>query len=246
MLSLNLLQEEALIKTGEVDHADWNYRPVLGGISRSRFRLIKNLLGQRRGKRIMEIGYGSGVFLPELAQHANELYGIDVHDRNVEVTEKLAELNVKANLVSSGAEKIAAQDGYFDFIVAVSALEFVSDLDAVCMEMKRTLTPQGSVLIVTPGQSPILDFGLKMLTGKSAKVDFENRRKSVIPTLKKHFDVKQNLTFPKFHASPIKLYTAMELVPKKTKLVEGIKRTPMPIKVSNFESSSVGELTLNR
>jgi len=222
MPSLNLLQEEALIKTGEVDHADWNYRPVLGGISRSRFRLIKNLLGQRRGNRIMEIGYGSGVFLPELAQHADELYGIDVHGRNIEVAQKLAELDIKANLVSSGAEKIAIQDGFFDFIVAVSALEFVSDLDAVCMEMKRTLTPRGSVLIVTPGSSPIIDFGLRMLTGKSAKVDFEDRRENIIPTLNKHFDVKQNLTFPKFNASPIKLYTGLELVPRRTEVVVNI------------------------
>lgn len=218
MLSLNLLHEEALIKTGEVDHADWNYRPLLGGISRSRFRLIKNLLGQRRGNRIMEIGYGSGVFLPELARHANEIYGVDVHDRNIEVTEKLADLGIKANLVSSGAEKIEVQDGFFDFIVAVSALEFVSDLDAVCVEMKRTLTPEGSVLIVTPGKSPILDFGLRMLTGKSAKVDFEDRRENIIPTLEKHFDVKQNATFPKFRGSPIKLYTALELVPKSRRL----------------------------
>jgi len=238
MISLNLLQEEALIKTGEVDHADWNYRPVIGQISRARFRLIKNLLGQRRGNRIMEIGYGSGVFLPELAQHAHEIYGIDVHDRNIEVARKLAELNIEANLVSSGAEKIAAQDGFFDFIIAVSALEFVSDLDAVCMEMKRTLTPQGSVLIVTPCKSPIIDLGLKMLTGKSAKVDFEDRRENIIPTLNKHFDVKQNLTFPKFHASPIKLYTGMELVPKKTKVVVNIKQPELTNKVSNFNPSA--------
>ena len=125
-------------------------------------------------------------------------------------------------------------------------MEFVSDLDAVCEEMKRTLTPEGSVLIVTPGKSPILDFGLRMLTGKSAKVDFEDRRENIIPTLEKHFDVKQNATFPKFRGSPIKLYTALELVPKKPKVVESIKQPATPIAVRNFDPSSVGELVLNR
>ena len=216
MTTLNLLQQEALIKTGEFDHADWNYRPLLGGISRSRFNLVKDLIADRQGKRILEVGYGSGVFLPELAKHCEEIYGVDVHDKNFEVAENLAKLGTKANLISSGAEKIEILDNYFDFIVAVSSLEFVSDLDAVCLEMRRTLSPGGSVLIVTPGQSPILDFGLKLLTGKSAKIDFRDSREKIIPTLKKYFDVKQNATFPKFKSSPIKLYTALELVPKTT------------------------------
>ena len=214
MTTLKLLQQEALIKTGEFDHADWNYRPLLGGISRSRFSLVKDLIAGRQGKRIMEVGYGSGVFLPELANHCEEVYGVDVHDKNFEVAETLAKLGTKANLISSGAEKIEVQDNYFDFIVAVSALEFVSDLDAVCLEMRRTLAPGGSVLIVTPRQSPILDFGLKLLTGKSAKDDFGDRREKIIPTLKKYFEVEQNATFPKFKSSPIKLYTALELKPR--------------------------------
>ena len=252
MTTLNLLQQDALIKTGEVDHADWNYRPLLGEISRSRFNLIKNLLEGRRGKRIMEIGYGSGVFLPELAAHANEIYGVDVHDKNIEVTEKLAQLDIKATLLSSGAEKIEVQDNYFDFIVAVSSLEFVSDLDAVCLEMKRTLTPNGSVLVVTPGKSPILDFGLKLLTGKRAEDDFEGRRENIIPTLSKHFDVKQNVTFPKLKASPIKLYTALELVPKAPKvspvssLQFPVSRRPAPQIADAIANPNAGELVMSR
>ena len=245
MTTLNLLKQEALIKTGEVDHADWNYRPLLGQISRSRFSLIKNLLGSRHGNRIMEIGYGSGVFLPELANHANEIYGVDVHDKNHEVARKLAELGIKTTLVSAGAEKIQAQDGFFDFIVAVSALEFVSDLDAVCAEMKRTLAPGGSIFVVTPSKSPILDFGLKLLTGRSARDDFEDRRESIIPTLSKHFDVKQNATFPKQKVSPIKLYTALELVPKKPKSISGFKQ-PAPSVPKAVASQGVGELVMNR
>ena len=224
MRTLNLLRQDALIKTGEVDHADWNYRWLLGEISRSRFSLIKNLLADRHGKRILEIGYGSGVFLPELALHANEVYGVDVHDKSIEVSEKLAQLDIKAKLLSSGAERIDVPDNYFDFIVSVSTLEFVSDLDAVCTEIKRTLAPGGIVLIVTPGESPILDFGLKLLTGRSAKNDFGDRREKIIPTLNKYFDVRQNTTFPKFKASPIKLYNALELVPKITAEVSNYRR----------------------
>ncbi|MFS4491689.1 class I SAM-dependent methyltransferase [Maribacter sp. 2308TA10-17] len=211
--NLNLLPLKDLIKTGDVDHADWNYRPFLGTISCSRFRLIKKLLVEKHGERLLEIGYGSGVFLPELSKHADEICGVDIHDKPSEVAEKLLEFDIKANLISSGAEKMEWEDNSFDFVVAVSALEFVSDLDAVCSEVKRILKPSGSFMVVTPGQSPILDFGLKVLTGKSAKKDFADRREIILPTLHRHFKVKQELTYPKTGASLIKLYTALELIP---------------------------------
>lgn len=213
--TLNLLPPDALVKTGDVDHADWNHKPFLGTISRARFHLIKDLLREKHGERLLEIGYGSGVFMPELAKYADKIYGVDIHNEQAKVGEKLAEFDVKAELASGGAEKMPWENDFFDFIVAVSALEFVSDLDAVCVEIKRMLKPQGSFLVVTPGQSPVLDFGLKILTGKSAKEDFADRREIILPTLHKHFDVKRELTFPKYGARLIKLYTALELTPKK-------------------------------
>lgn len=214
MSRLDLLPEKALIKTGNVDHADWNYHPLLRTISCSRFRLIKRLLVQKHGERLLEIGYGSGVFLLELAKHADQVCGIDVHDKANEVADKLSEFDLNTELVSGEAERMKWQDNSFDFVIAVSALEFVSDLDSVCKEVKRILKPNGSFMVVTPGQSPFLDFGLKVLTGKSAKEDFADRRKNILPTLQNHFEAKRELIYPSYGASLIKLYTALELTPR--------------------------------
>lgn len=211
---LNLLPEKHLIKTGDVDHGDWNFKPFLGIIMKARFRLIVRMLAKKRRGHLLEIGYGSGVFLPELVKHAHKIYGIDIHNKPNEVAGKLLEYDVKAELVSGGAEKMIWEDNSFDSIVAVSALEFVSDLEAVCLEVKRTLRPNGSFMLVTPGKSPILDFGFNLLTGKSAKKDFEDRREIVLPMLFKHFEVKQELSFPKYGSSILKLYTGLELKPK--------------------------------
>jgi ubiquinone/menaquinone biosynthesis C-methylase UbiE len=211
---LNLLPEKDLVKTGDVDHGDWNFKLFLGVIMSSRFKLVKKMLAGKHKKRLLEIGYGSGVFLPELAKYADEIYGIDIHNKPAEVAEKLLNYNIKAELISSGAEKMKWKDNSFDLVVAVSALEFVSDLEAVCLEVKRILKPTGSFIIVTPGESPILDFGFKLLTGKSAKNDFADRRGVVLPMLYKHFNIKQELTYPKYLSSFVKLYTGLELNPK--------------------------------
>jgi ubiquinone/menaquinone biosynthesis C-methylase UbiE len=209
--NLQLLPPSALLKTGEVDHADWNYRPMLGAISRTRFRLVVKLLGAERAKRLLEIGYGSGVFMPELSRHCEELYGIDIHDMQQRVTASLAEFNINAKLFSGSAATMPFEEKFFDVVVAVSALEFVADLDAACVEIKRVLKPGGSFIVVTPGHSPLVDFGLKVLTGKSAKNDFGDRRQGLIPTLLNHFSVQQELTVPAHGTSVVHLYTALKL-----------------------------------
>ncbi|MGB7925274.1 MAG: class I SAM-dependent methyltransferase [Pyrinomonadaceae bacterium] len=207
---LRLLPPDALLKTGEVDHADWNYRPLLGTISRTRFRLVVSLLDQRMG-RLLEVGYGSGVFMPELARFADELYGIDIHQMTEPVAASLARFNVNARLFSGSVEALPFDENFFDCIVAVSALEFVSDTAAACREIKRALKPGGALVVVTPGHSPLVDFGLKLLTGKSAKEDYDDRRQKLMPTLLEHFRIERELTSPAVGNSLVKLYTALRL-----------------------------------
>lgn len=208
---MRLLPPEALLKTGEVDHADWNYRPVLGAISRARFKLAVSLLPPGGRGRLLEIGYGSGVFMPELARFCEQLYGVDVHPMHAAVCASLARHGVTAELFSGGAEALPFGDHFFDCVVAVSALEFVADLDAACAEIKRVLKPGGSLVVITPGHSPLVDLGLKVLTGKTAQKDYGDRRQALMPTLLKHFDVRRRLISPALGSSLVKLYTALEL-----------------------------------
>lgn len=212
---INLIPKTSLIKTGNVDHADWNYRPILGNISSSRFHLINKLLKDKYGESLLEIGYGSGVFLPQLSKYAEKLFGIDIHPKNKEVQNKLSEMAIDAELHQGGAENLVWKDNSIDFVVAVSSLEFVQDLGQVCKEVKRVLKKNGRFFVVTPGKSALLDFGLKVMTGTSAKKDFGNRRDFIIPTLTQHFEVVQKLNYPGISAPVLKLYTALELAPKK-------------------------------
>jgi SAM-dependent methyltransferase len=186
---VELLPVEALIRTGNVDHADWNYRPFLGRIQRLRFECALRLLGERRFDRLLEVGYGSGVFMPSLMKRCRRLYGVDVHDRADEVGQVLRAYDVGAELHQCGVGRMPFPDAFFDGIVSVSALEFVDDLEAGCREMRRVLSPYGVLVIVTPRATPLLDLGLRVLTGNRAEVDFRGRRARVIPTLLDYFEM---------------------------------------------------------
>jgi ubiquinone/menaquinone biosynthesis C-methylase UbiE len=208
---LHLLPEEVLVKTGPVDHADWNFRPVLGAIQRARFRLLLGLLGSERYDRLLEIGYGSGVFLPELARRCRSLYGVDIHREPDRVTAALGKLEVRASLSTASAEAMPFEDGFFDAAVAVSSFEFIADFDRACREIGRVIGPRGSFFVITPGDSPILDAGLKLMTGADARRDYGERRKEVMPALTRHFHVENSRSFP---AALFPIYRGMRLVRK--------------------------------
>lgn len=209
-----LLPADALLSTGPVDHADWNYRPLLGTIQRLRFRLVVSLLPPGRIPRILEVGYGSGVFMPELCRHCDELHGIDIHERASDVQARLAEHGVNAHLRSASAESLPYDDAMFDCAVAVSSLEFVPEIELAARELKRVLRPEGSLVLVTPGSSALVDAGLKLLTGESAANDYASRRERLLPTLSQYFTIERKRTFPPLISRLVCLYTAMRMRPR--------------------------------
>lgn len=208
---VRLLAPDHLRKTGPVDHADWNYKFLTGRIQRQRFRLVARLIGERRCCDLLEIGYGSGVFAPELSRRCDHYFGIDTHGYPREVAEVLGSVGVGATLHTGTAHELPFDDESMDWIVAVSVFEFVEDMATTCSEMKRVLRPGGSVFVVTPGDSALLDFGLKVVTGESAKDDFGDRRAAVESTLRDHFLVTQILGFPAVSVFGTQVYRSLEL-----------------------------------
>jgi ubiquinone/menaquinone biosynthesis C-methylase UbiE len=220
-MAISLLPREALLKTGDVDHAAWNYNGLLGFVSRRRFALVRSLLPKRRVGKLLEVGYGSGVFLPELAKHARRLYGADIHDRPADVTKVLAQHGILADLVTASADALPYADGLFDIVVAVSTFEFVPDVRKAIGELRRVLAPGGKIIVVTPGRSPLLDLGLRLFTGESARKDFGNRRAVIVPTLKSEMRIERSARFPGWF--PIPVYRALRLVKRNKRLRRGAK-----------------------
>ncbi len=209
-MELRLLPRDRLVKTGEVDHADWNYRRLLGFVSRQRFRLVVGLLPERPVEKLLEVGYGSGVFLPELARRARHVYAADVHKHATDVAQALERAGTYATLVEAPAEKLPFAAETFDVVVAVSTFEFVSDAAAATDEIARVLRPDGCAIVVTPGTSPVLDLALRVATGKSAKRDFGDRRDAVVSTLTSRMKHDRTTAFPL--QAGFTVYRALRLV----------------------------------
>jgi ubiquinone/menaquinone biosynthesis C-methylase UbiE len=201
---MELLPEDKLIQTSRVDHADWSYRPLLSFVMRRRYALAISLLPDQNVHRMLEVGYGSGIFMPELAKRCEQLYGIDVHPEADPVQARLLQCGVQAALSRQDAADTNFPDQFFDAIVSLSALEFIERIDDAATEFLRLLKPGGRVIAVMPAKSAVLDFALHAVTGESADRDYGNRRERVLPALLKHFRIKRKKSF-------FPIYNAYEL-----------------------------------
>lgn len=208
--NLQLLPKSSLIVTGPVDRANWNYRTALGRLQMQRFHLIRDLIGDSKFPHLLEFGYGSGIFMPELSRCCNELSGVDIHEHFDAVTDMLHKQGVRATLRQGSASTIPFESGSFDAVVAVSVLELVDNIDATCDEIGRVLKSDGFLFVVTPGNTWVLDLGLRLLTGTSA-TEFGNRRQRVLPALTRRFSILQQLTFPSVPTFGVKVYTALKM-----------------------------------
>jgi ubiquinone/menaquinone biosynthesis C-methylase UbiE len=211
---LDLLPKNLLIKTNLIDHADWNYRHILGYIQRKRFRLSLWLMGGNKYNRILEIGYGSGIFLPTLAQHCNSLYGIDIHPFNEDVREILQNFGVNSKLYQGSVSQLPFENDSFDLIISISTFEFIEDKTRACQEINRVLRKDGIFIMVTPGKSWFLDIALKIFTNASAKKDYGDKRQHVIENIQKYFYISKRKLFPSHLNWLVEVYKAYVLIPK--------------------------------
>ena len=193
---MQLLPPELLVKTGPVDEALWNYSPWLGFLQRRRFHLALRLIKNRCFNNLLEVGYGSGIFMPTLARHCKNLSGVDIHGSVEVIRQTLEKSGFRADLRQSSATALPFEDNTFDGIVAISALEFVEPAEEMATELARVCQPDGSLIVVSPAQSWWLDQALRLTTGSQAELIYQQRRTELLPRLLQRFTLTNSVSFP--------------------------------------------------
>ena len=105
------------------------------------------LIGDVRGKRVLELGCGSGHSLAWLANRgAAELWGTDLSEKQIEIARQmLAERGVTARLMQGAMETPAGlPENYYDLVVSIYALGWTTDLAATLGLVTRYLKVGGA------------------------------------------------------------------------------------------------------
>jgi 2-polyprenyl-6-hydroxyphenyl methylase/3-demethylubiquinone-9 3-methyltransferase len=136
---------------------------VLHAINRPRVDFYLRVLGDLRGRLVLDAGCGGGLVARELAAAGAGVVGVD---------RSLGSLGVARRATGGGfrpaqgrLERLPFTAASFDAVVAADVLEHVPDLPAAVAELARVLRPGGSLAFDTINRTPwswfVAVFGLE-------------------------------------------------------------------------------------
>jgi phosphatidylethanolamine/phosphatidyl-N-methylethanolamine N-methyltransferase len=139
-------------ETIEKAYARWApvYDLVFGAVfERGRHAAIA--AAERVGGRVLEVGVGTGISLPDYGR-TTRLYGVDISEPMLrKARERVTELkltNVEGLSVMDAAD-LSFPDGSFDVVVAQYVITTVPDPEAALDEFARVLRPAGEIVLMS-------------------------------------------------------------------------------------------------
>lgn len=152
-----------------------HYDRYFGAVFHQGRKLAIERMGIRRGDRVLEVGVGTGLSLPEYPEGVH-VTGIDVSPEMIEVARSRIEQQGMSNvtLAEMDAEHMDFDDGHFDHVVAMYVLSVAPYPERVVEEMRRVCKPEGDLFIVNHFRhhNPLIGGAEKMLAPLSKLVGF--------------------------------------------------------------------------
>ena len=196
---LLLPPRELVPKPDADDPIDYYYKPLTARIYRARLRLALDLLGAGSHEALLEVGYGSGIFLPELARRADRVTGIDIHRESAAVAAMLQQLGLSIPLHEGSLFEMPFGEGEFDTLVCLSVLEHVTELHAALTELRRVLRPGGIAVLGFPARNPVPDAFFRAV-GYNPREIHPSSHRDILAAARTHdgFAVEREARFPRF------------------------------------------------
>jgi len=138
----------ALVPNSEFDPLPYYYRPVVGHVYRHRLRMGLRLI-PTGGRRVLEIGVGSGILVPSLTAGFPEYVGTDL--LLAPGLESLVTPGCRATFqVADLLDPNAVPPGVFDVVVCLSVLEHIAEAEAAARCLASALAPGGTLVAGYP------------------------------------------------------------------------------------------------
>lgn len=182
-ITLRLPARSRIARVDDSDPLEYYYYPLIGSLFRRRLELGLQLLGNGRYQRILEIGYGSGILLPELARRARELYAVDLHRRGDLVRGMLNHERVTAHLAVGDVCQLGFASRSFDAIVCMSTLEHVHQVPRASAEIARLLRLDGVAIIGLPAAGRLMDLLFRLIGFGEVHEHHVSKREEVVQAL---------------------------------------------------------------
>jgi SAM-dependent methyltransferase len=132
-----------------MDWSDGEYEHTAKELAPMAARVIASL-GPLAGKRVLDVGCGTGNASLEAARRGATVVAIDPAARLLEVTCRRAEAEgLRLDARVGDAARLPGEDRSFDVVVSIFAVVFAPDADAAVGEMLRVLGDDGRVVVTS-------------------------------------------------------------------------------------------------
>jgi ubiquinone/menaquinone biosynthesis C-methylase UbiE len=174
--SLKLMPASFYRGVNSDDPIRFYYYPIFGQMYRHRVELCLNeCIG---GKKILEIGFGTGLAFLNLAEKYKEIHGIDLTADIIKVAIAFQEIGVTTYLKNGNILDLPYPDNTFDTVLLISILEHLQpcEQDQAFSEISRVLKPHGQVVYGVPVERPFMVTMFKLLGYDIRKAHFSTER----------------------------------------------------------------------
>ena len=190
---------------GDDDPLPYYYHPIAGWLYRRRLTVALQLMSPQGG-RCLDLGCGSGIFLPSLSAGFAELHGLDLGDRMHVVQANLAAMGVTARLERGSVYELPYKTDTFDSVVAISMMEHLHHLDRAVSEIARVLKPTGEVVLGFPARGRLMTTFFSLIRYSHIDDHHVAGPPEILRALRRTFVVQEKKAFPAWCAGPLRLY----------------------------------------
>ncbi len=129
-------------------YAQWRATPLGRITEQLETRLVFDLVGSLKGKRVLDLGTGDGTYAIAAANRGALVTALDLEPAMLTAAaERMARQRLSIALHQGRIECLPFQDASFDVVVAVTVLCFVTDTKTALREMVRVLVPGGRLVL---------------------------------------------------------------------------------------------------
>ena len=205
-----LPKRENTFKTERGDPVYLHYNLPTGWMYKKRLINTLSLLN-KNNKKLLDVGYGSGILFPSLLNFSETCYGLEIHGKEKNIYEMLSKEALDNNRVilrEGSILNIPFPNEFFDSIVSVSTLEHMNpngELDKSLKEIHRVLKDNGIVVLSFPIRNIITDWFYEIVGFKPRDIH-PSSHNNIINVAKKYFIIEKILKFPSFRNINFSLY----------------------------------------
>lgn len=209
-MKIQIPQKAHIQETHNADPLKWYYIWGARSFYLHRLKLCLEMMASQKVGTLLDIGFASGIFLPELSKRSQALHGIDLHADLTLVNNMMQQEGLQATLVNASVTDIPYPADFFDCIVCMSVLEHVKDLPSAIDEIFRVLKPNGQAILGFPVENPLsrLIFKIAYIWHPQIELDDEHvsTHYEILQATAKRFEMIQHRQVPPLVPRDFSLY----------------------------------------